>query len=252
MWRYFLFLVPSLAFGLTFEPGNYNLTKTITVSSDNEEVWVKAGAVLTGVDPLITVRGPVDNVRIHGRGRLEGGIRTFGDVRRLTIEDLEITNVGNAILINGHTGSCPDLTIRNLYIHDVGEGILFRNCDRFSVTHNRVLEMSAQDGIEPINSRNGIVAYNICKNPGTSNSCIDLWTNETLGVGETVAETVNVLILGNILIYDRADGYKPAAIMVDDNVRNVIFRDNMLIGPWKRKLHLLNPDLTDIDVDGKL
>lgn len=225
-----------LAETLVFGPGVYDLTTPVVIDADNSYIELQPGAVLRGVDPIIIINGPVKNIGVYGHGTLEGGVRTIGAVINLSLENFTITLATNAVLIDGQ-GSCQDLRITGLTIHDVGEGIVFRNCQDFSITNNTIRDMWAQDGIEPANSQRGVISNNRVMNPGPGNAAIDVFVNTATSPGE-LAEVSSVTISNNILTRT-IPGFLTSGIDINGNVVGVTLQGNQIVGTFKNGIRLL-------------
>ena len=225
---------------IVFGPGNHHLTAPLVIDTDNTYIELKSGAVLWGVDPIITIKGPVTNIGVYGTGTLEGGVTAQGGVTNLSLEDITITNAEYAVLVWGQFGGCRDLRITGLTVQNVGEGILFRNCQNFNISNNTVTDMWAQDGIEPINSQKGIISNNTITNPGPANSAIDLFVNKNTVPGE-LAEISSVTISNNILTRT-TPGFLGSGINLHGNTTGIILRNNQIVGTFSRGIKLIeNP-----------
>lgn len=233
-----MFTQSVLAETLVFGPGGHYLTAPVVIDTDNTYIKLQPGAVLWGVDPIIKIKGPVANIGVYGTGMLEGGITVSGGVTNLSLENITITRANQAILVWGQIGGCQNLRITGLTIHDVGEGILFRNCQDFYISNNTVSDMWAQDGIEPINSQRGIISNNRITNPGTANSAIDLFVNKSTVPGE-LAEISSVTISNNILTRT-TPGFLGSGINIHGNVVGVNLRNNQIVGTFSRGIKLID------------
>jgi hypothetical protein len=225
---------------LVFGAGVHNLSKPVVINANDTSVEIQPGAILRGVDPIISIKGPVNNIRIHGGGTLEGGVHASGGVTNVLLEDFIVTLATNAVLIKGHMGGCKNLRITGLTIHNVGEGVVFRNCQDFFVFNNTISDMWAQDGIEPVNSQRGMISNNRVTNPGTNNSAIDVFVNYSTVPGE-LAEVSSVTISNNILTRT-TPGFYASGINIDGNVVGANLRGNQIIGTYAWGIRLLkNP-----------
>lgn len=233
-----MFTQSVLAETLVFGPGDHYLKKPIVIKTDNTYIELQPGAVLWGVDPIVIIRGPVANIGIYGTGTLEGGITAHSGVTNLSLDNFTITDAENAVLVWGQTGGCKDLRIAGLTVQNVGEGILFRNCQDFNILNNTVTDMWAQDGIEPINSQRGIISNNTITNPGPANSAIDMFINKSTVQGE-LAEISSVTVSNNILTRN-IPGFSGSGINIHGNVSGVNLRNNEINGSFSRGIKLID------------
>ena len=167
-----------------------------------------------------------DDVVICGTGALQGsatfGILAAGAGNNIIIRDLEIRGPGQSVYGPGplegtpkadlldavwvagyHTGTTTltpfrGVTTQNLYIHDVGEGILVEHAEDWRCVGNRIWDLIEQDGIEPSFVNRYIIGFNDLRNPGNNNSCIDLVNESLYGVviGNTLGASEDVSTVG--------------------------------------------------------
>lgn len=239
----FLFLVlvmfseSVLAGTLVFGPGVHNLAKPVVINTDNTYIELQPGAVLRGVDPIVIIKGPVTNVGISGGGTLEGGVLAYGSLGNISLQDFNITLAGNAIQIVGESGGCHNLRVTGMNVYNVGEGVLFRNCQDFYIYNNTISDMWDQDGIEPVNSQRGIISNNRVTNPGTNNSAIDVFVNKSTYPGE-LAEISSVTITNNILTRT-TPGFYASGVNIEGNVIGVSLRGNQITGTYGNGIRLI-------------
>jgi hypothetical protein len=232
-----LFTQSALAETIVYGPWVHRLNKPIVINKDNTYIELQPGAVLRGVDPIVKIKGPVSNVGISGGGTLEGGVTVDGGVTNISLQNFNITLAENAIIIFGQSGGCRNLQITGLNIYNVGEGIVFRNCQDFSILNNTISDMWEQDGIEPINSQRGIISNNRITNPGTNNSAIDVFVNKTTTPGE-LAEVSSLTISNNILTRT-TPGFYASGINIHGNVVGANLRGNQIIGTFGNGIRLI-------------
>jgi hypothetical protein len=226
-----------LAGTLVFGPGVHYRTKPIVINTSNTFIDLQPGAVLRGVDPIVIIKGPVTNIGISGGGTLEGGVISYGSVTNISLQNFSITLAENAVFIAAQSGGCRDLRITGMNIYNVGEGIVFRNCQSFLIDNNTISDMWAQDGIEPINSQRGIISNNRITNPGTNNSAIDVFVNKSTLPGE-LAEVSSLTISNNILTRT-TPGFYASGINIQGNVVGANLRGNQIIGTFGNGIRLL-------------
>jgi pectate lyase-like protein/parallel beta helix pectate lyase-like protein len=226
--------------------GTYGVDGQLTITASDTRLTLADGATIralagfpAGTDLLkigdgstvysnITVRGgKIDGNNLTGRA-----ILSTGPNKNVQIQDMELTGTGRTALdFRGASAANPAIgcVARGLYVHDVNEGIQAVKASDVTFLHNRVEDMNvntgvvAQDCLEVSEVTGFLIAKNQCRNPGASNSCIDVFENSSDGV-----------VTDNICT-GSSDG-PSGAIDTDHNVipcRRVTIADNTITGGFE-------------------
>jgi hypothetical protein len=185
-----------------FPEGTYGIGDKLTVTASNTVLRFARGAVLKAIGgfPGATAMIEIGNgsavyqgIRVFGPGKLDGnslaffGVLTTGPNKDITVDGLEVTGVAlTSINFTGVSAGNPTIgvTAQNNYVHDTGEGIQAVKATDVRFVSNRVEDITAQDCLEVSEVTRFFIANNLCKNPGNSNSAIDVFENSSDGVVE--------------------------------------------------------------------
>ncbi|HET9326830.1 MAG TPA: glycosyl hydrolase family 28-related protein [Candidatus Eisenbacteria bacterium] len=223
--------------------GIYGVDGQLAITASGTSLTLAPGATIkalanfpAGIDLLkigdgstvcsdITVRGgKIDGSNLTGRAILSTGPNI-----NVQIHSMELTGTAlTALDFRGVSAARPAIgcVACGLYVHDVTEGIQAVRATDVTFFHNRVEDMNvgiryrAQDCLEVSEVTRFSITENTCRNPGSANSCIDVFENSSDGK-----------VVGNVCISSTVG--PGGAIVTDHNVTpcsRVTIADNVITG----------------------
>jgi hypothetical protein len=204
----------------------------------------------------------LENIELNGMSTVQG-LYTGGAYKRLKIKKSKLTSAKHGIHIN--TANVEDVEISNNEITATGFGILTnnnaKNCKNLNISFNKIYS-SQSDAIELNNptTATGLTSdsFKQVKVIGNTLTADEFGSGTTAGFAVGIANTRDVVVLGNIADKSRREG-----LHIEDDQENIIavanvFNGNLADGcrilpmagakpPTVSNNHFIKKDLTKTD-----
>lgn len=199
----------------------------IVLAEDNVMLYLAPGCVLRaeqGVDVMIRLgksgaASPTNRIGVIGSGACDcNNNAVFGILigdwcNRVTIEGIEIYGSNQSgIFVSGYTNLSTNLKFRNIDIHNCQEGLLLTDCTDVEVVDSSFSDMdntvTPADMVELVRGERIRIANNNFKDPGSNDSCLDIFAAYNGDV------TRNISVTGNVFERTVTDSLVPKAISI--------------------------------------